>query len=81
MYNKKVKTQVYLLSDSFARLRREADRRDMPYAQLIREAVDYYLDEKVTKKPKKIDWQTVADEHSVNMGGDVASKIDEILYQ
>ena len=44
------KTQIYTTDEQFDWIKDEADRRHVPYAEIIREAIEYYKENKVSEK-------------------------------
>ncbi len=59
-----------------------AKKKKVSRSQIIRDAIEYHLHKLNENKPKENDfsWIRNAAKYSVNMGGDVASHIDDILY-
>lgn len=80
MYSAMIKTQIYLREDQLLGLKDQAIRSNQPYAQLVRVAVDEYLQKNQVKAgQKKFSWREFAEKHATNLGG-LGSRIDEELY-
>lgn len=80
MHHAMKKTQIYLPKDQFFQLKHLATVQQTSYADLVRRAIDEYLKKDQKQRSKAFSWAESAEKYAVSMGGNVASRIDDILY-
>ena len=80
MHHAMVKTQIYLTPEQLLSLKQLAVKQNTSYALLVRVAVDSFIKNSQNKEKTAFSWAEHARKVAVPMGGNVASRIDEILY-
>jgi len=73
-----IRTQISLTEDQMARLRREAKRRGVPIAEVVRDAVDRVVPQDPGARRAKLERALAAVGRFRSGSGDVAARHDEI---
>ncbi len=73
------RTQIYLTEDQYSILTKQASKRRVPLAQLIRQAIDRFIPELIKKSPEKDSLSKI-----IGLGEsgqkDISEKHDKYLY-